>query len=286
MGMKQVVLDALVRNRLVWAVLRRTVVRLAQALLEHNHRLKTRTPWIDLPAAARQLAPDGRVRNGPFAGMHYPQMASAGSSLFPKLLGSYERELHPWIVAGDARDYQAVVNIGCAEGYYSVGLARRWPQVRVHAFDIDARARRLSAELASSNLVAERMHISERCDEASLRALPLPTRSLIISDCEGFESQLFSESLIAALAQHDFLIELHDWYDITISTVLKQRFAATHIVEAVYSVDDVQKVHHYDYTDLAPWTPHERRALLSEWRPYVMEWIYCRARAQLGPANY
>lgn len=279
MGMKQVVLDALVGNRLVWAVLRRTVVRFSQALLQHRGYRTMRTRWIDVPAAARTLAPDGKVRNGPFAGMRYPQMESAGSSLFPKLLGCYERELHPWIEAGDGRGYRAVVNIGCAEGYYSVGLALRWPQIQVYAFDIDARARRLSEELARSNGVSARVHIGAACNAAALRALPLPTRSLIISDCEGYESPLFDEDTIGALREHDFLIELHDWYDVTISTTLKHRFAATHDVQAVYSVDDVQKVHAYDYPELSSWTPHDRRALLSEWRPYVMEWIYCRSRA-------
>ena len=33
------------------------------------------------------------VRTGPFAGMQYPQAKSAGSSLLPKILGSYEKEL-------------------------------------------------------------------------------------------------------------------------------------------------------------------------------------------------
>lgn len=283
MGMRQSLLDALTRNRVTWALLRRTVVRLGLALMQHRQFLKTGTRWIDVKAAARRLAPDGRVRNGPFAGMRYPEMESTGSSLFPKLLGSYERELHPWIYEGDRCGYRAVVDVGCAEGYYAVGLALRWPQTRVYAFDTNPKARQLCAELARSNDVAERVHVSASCDEQALRALSLPVRSLIVSDCEGFEVQLFSENLIAELRDHDFLIELHDWYDINISTALKRRFEATHRVDSVYSVDDVQKVHSYDYPELAPWTLHERRDLVSEARPYVMEWIYCRSSRSALP---
>ena len=38
------------------------------------------------------ISPNLTVLHGPFRGMRYPEMRSVGSALFPKILGSYERE--------------------------------------------------------------------------------------------------------------------------------------------------------------------------------------------------
>src|SRR4051812_47368421 len=77
--------------------------------------------------AARQLdatvlrAHRDMVASGPFRGMRYTACAAG---VAPKVLGTYERELHDWIVGLSSRGYECVVNVGCAEGYYAVGLAR------------------------------------------------------------------------------------------------------------------------------------------------------------------
>lgn len=269
-------IDAMVRSPLGWKLLNRTLLPIAYVTMEQRRHFEHRTRWVDKFAATRQLAPAACVLHGPFAGLHYPTLESAGSPLFSKLLGSYERELHPWFEAADATGYRSVVDVGCAEGYYAVGLARRWPQATIHAYDIDARARSLCAEMAAANGVAERVKIGAHCDAATLRAIDLPAPSLIIADCEGYEAELLSEALIGELAQHDFIVELHDYYDVTISTTLKQRFAATHSVTSTFSVDDTQKVHQYRYPELEPWEMQDRRVLLAE-RLAVIEWIWCRS---------
>lgn len=272
------VIQYLVARPRVWALLRGTVVRLGLAVNEYHRRLITRTPNVDIVAAVRQLSPGLIVRNGPFAGMKYAQTESCGSALFPKLLGSYERELQPLIESGDQRGYRAVVDVGCAEGYYAVGLARRWPAVEVYAYDIDGKAQRACAEMAVLNGVANRVHVRAQCGPSTLSELAMQPPSLIVSDCEGYEDELFSEAVIEKLRGHDFLIELHDYFDITISPRLKQRFSRTHEMQSIYSVDDIQKVHQYRYPELDAWNLHERRVLLSEWRPYIMEWLFCKSR--------
>lgn len=65
------------------------------------------------------------VRRGPFAGLRYPSHDAVGSSLWPKLLGSYEAELAPTFEALCATPYRTVVDVGAAEGYYAVGLGLR-----------------------------------------------------------------------------------------------------------------------------------------------------------------
>jgi len=54
------------------------------------------------------------VRSGPFQGMKYTSK-SAGSVLIPKLLGIYERELHPVLEYAISHPFQVIVDIGAAE---------------------------------------------------------------------------------------------------------------------------------------------------------------------------
>jgi methylase of polypeptide subunit release factors len=119
--------------------------------------------------------------------MAYPQAAAVGSALFPKLLGSYERELHPWIERICRGQYTEIIDVGCAEGYYAVGLARRLPNVKVYAYDIDADARQLCKAMARLNGIADRVTVRGACDAEELLSIPISGRGLIISDCGGYE---------------------------------------------------------------------------------------------------
>jgi hypothetical protein len=67
------------------------------------------------------------VRDGPFAGMIYPESTVKVRNLIPKMIASYEDELTPWIEEAVAKNYPTIVNVGSADGYYAVGLARRLP---------------------------------------------------------------------------------------------------------------------------------------------------------------
>src|SRR5207302_4139553 len=71
-----------------------------------------------------------RVQGGPFAGMEFVSRSAEGC-LLPKLLGCYEAELHGFLARLPEIAYETVLNIGCAEGYYAVGIKRLLPSARV-----------------------------------------------------------------------------------------------------------------------------------------------------------
>jgi hypothetical protein len=75
---------------------------------------------------------------GPFADLRYP-FASLPRQLFlgPLQVGSYESELHETVEGIVAREPQVLVNVGAAEGYYAVGLARRLAELEVIAYEAD-----------------------------------------------------------------------------------------------------------------------------------------------------
>ena len=149
-----------------------------------------------------------RVLSGPFAGMAYVAQAR-GSALMPKLLGSYEAELHAVIQQIAATDYAAVIDIGCAEGYHANGLAMRMPSTHVYAFDTDLEAQKLCMEMASLNAVEGRVTVSGECQTGDLNRI-IAGRSLIVCDCEGFEegfeAGILRPDLVPAMAQADILV--------------------------------------------------------------------------------
>jgi hypothetical protein len=221
-----------------------------------------------------ELFPKLTVANGPFSGMKYPVAESVCSELIPKLLGSYESELREVVKDILAKDYTEIVDIGCAEGYYAVGLGIRFPKATIYAFDTDANARALCLEMARLNGVDERLKLGEFCDESKMLSLALGRKALIISDCEGYEKVLFTTKVVSFLAKHDVLIETHDCRDIEISDLMRERFSITHNILAIDSIDDIKKVKTYHYPELMPYDAATRLIALAERRPGIMQWLY------------
>src|ERR1019366_1110665 len=163
-----------------------------------------------------------------------------------------------------SNDYAAVVDIGCAEGYYAVGFALRLRNSEVYAFDTDQRAKELCAQMAALNGVDSRIHIGDFCGLDMLRSLPLGDGALILSDCEGYEGTLFDSQLADFLSKHDVIIEAHDFIDGGISTTLREAFAHTHHIQSVKSLGDMEKAAACHHLELERYTAHEKRFVVGE----------------------
>ena len=77
----------------------------------------------------------------------------------PKLLGCYEQELHQVIERCIKTPYECVVNVGCGDGYYAVGLARRMPNAEIKAYDLHEGRRALCKSAAEENGVGGRVSV-------------------------------------------------------------------------------------------------------------------------------
>jgi SAM-dependent methyltransferase len=225
-----------------------------------------------------KLFKDKIVLHGPFKDLLYPGFRSRNSSLFSKLIGSYETELHPVFEEIIKSDYTQILDIGCAEGYYAVGLALKMPKVKVVAYDIETEARELTAEMAKLNKLSDRVDVQSSCTEETLKDFKFDQRSLIISDCEGYERALFTGKNLSNLKHTDILIETHDWVNINISTDLENLFAKTHDVSIIRSIGDVLKAKHYKYDELANETLETKYRIFEEGRGFTDEWLWIKAR--------
>jgi hypothetical protein len=211
------------------------------------------------------------VLDGPFRGLQLVPPADARWG--PLLWGIHEAELHPTVEEIVASEPSSVVNIGGAEGYYAVGLARRLPAATVVAFESDVTRRGTLAATAERNGVAHQVDVQGLCTVETLAAHLRPGAALV-SDCEGAELWLLRPDRVPALRHCSMLIELHDFMFARISTLLARRFEATHDVTLIDAVDD--RALPSDRRGLAP---EDARRLLAEHRPRGMQWAWLRPRS-------
>ncbi len=255
------------------ARLRERAPHLFLALRTLRYRFRPERLGAETAAVARALCgSELRVLSGPFAGMKYLPFAS-GSGLLPKLAGTYELEIQPAVEAACGRDFSRVVNVGCGEGYYAVGFARRLPGARIFAFDIDVVARQRTRRLARENGVADRIEIRGLCRPEDLARLAGPG-SLIVCDCEGAEARLLDPRTAPALAGSDLLVELHDFIDPTISTTVLDRFCTSHRITPFAMTDRAS----LRLSSHAPLTARQREIAVWEGRPEGMQWAWLEAR--------
>ncbi len=225
---------AFAANGISAAVVRRLRVRAAPLAWEvapgvmaeraHRHQRRLHADSGHLAAAGRFVDIFGaRVRRGPFAGMTYEP---EGMLSLQKLLGIYEHELHDWIETILARRPRTFVDVGAADGYYAVGVARHG--ITVEAFESGRSARRRIAELAQANGVRVNLHTTATA--ARVRALPLD-EAFVLSDCEGAEDDIFDQATVAAMRTATVVIEVHETMRPGTESRLRERFAATHRCE-------------------------------------------------------
>jgi len=244
------------------------------SLNDLNDLLRLLGRWRSQVLANTYIERQGpRIMSGPFAGMEYVSAATEGA-LIPRLLGTYESELHPHLQAFADGGLDCVVDVGCAEGYYAVGLARMMPSATIHAYDIDERARRACAELAAKNNVSDRVIIGGELKPDGFQAFA-GRRVLVVVDAEGAEVDILQPDLSPALAGMNIIVETHDVFRKGALALMIQRFAATH---DIIRVDQQPKT-----AVFPPWLqslPHLDQLLaVWEWRAQPTPWLVMRPKS-------
>jgi SAM-dependent methyltransferase len=230
--------------------------------------------WRSLMIAEAYVRQQGAtIWGGPFAGMDYVSQATEGA-LIPRLLGTYESELHPYLDHFAKAGLDCVIDVGCAEGYYAVGLARLMPAVTVYAYDIDEHARLACRALAEKNGVAERVVIGAEFKPDGFEAFA-GQRVLVMVDAEGAELDILQPELSPALAGMNVVVETHDIYRPGTRATLRERFAPTH--------DVTQVVQQPKTFSPPPWFANlshlDQLLAVWEWRVRPTPWLVMRPKA-------
>jgi hypothetical protein len=128
-----------------------------------------------------------------------------------------------------------MIDVGCAEGDYAIGLATRLPNAVVYAYDIDSEAKASCNRLAKANQVNARVQTHGYCDHRELEK-QIGSGTLLICDCEGVEWQLLDPAIVPSLIHVDMLVELHPLPIDECKAIFEKRFGVSHEIEFIYAV--------------------------------------------------
>jgi hypothetical protein len=185
--------------------------------------------------------PNPTVLSGPFVGLKYPAYG-IGSEYFPKLLGTYELELHPALQQLSEIPIQQVVIVGAGEGYYVGGMAKLFPTASLTCFEGDMNGRMAIAEMATANHFSVRLNNRDFCKPADLRDAIFPDQlHLIVMDVEGGERNLLDLDAVPALKNSYILVEIHDCFEPDLYQLIQERVKFTHKCFVVPSVERTLK---------------------------------------------
>lgn len=202
------------------------------SLPELESLLRWLAKWRSQVLANTYIAQQGtKVWTGLFAGMDYVAGATEGS-LMARLLGVYEWGVQSHLAALASEQVECVIDVGCAEGYYAVGLAYRFPHLTVYAHDIEGKARLACAELAKRNGVADRVIIGGEFKPTDFETFD-GRRVLVMVDAEGAELEILQPHLSPALARMNIIVETHDVWRPGALAEITRRFEPSHHIVRV-----------------------------------------------------
>jgi hypothetical protein len=218
------------------------------------------------------------VQTGPFKGMTIIPKASWGDGdTGAKWLGIYEDELHEYVEDAVTRGPDCVINIGCAEGYYIVGLIRRLPGVKGIAVDISPAAVSITSENAQVNGVDTIETVNQAVDPNWVeQQCALYQHPLLVVDCEGAEIDLLDPVKSPALSNASILVECHDCVIPGLTATLLNRFMETHDIK----ITDQKYKDPYQFNFLKSFSDCDKWALVHEGRPSSMNWLYMVPKAK------
>ena len=106
------------------------------------------------------------------------------------------------------------IDIGAADGYYSVGVLVNGLFDCSYSFERSERAQEVLRHNAERNGVADKVHIHGAAHPEFYKDLPrdILSKSVLLIDIEGAEFDLLTPDIFAAFAGSVIVIELHDYF--------------------------------------------------------------------------
>ena len=240
-----------------------------------NNALRLLSKWRSVLIQNTLLQQQGtKVMQGPLSGMDFLSQSAEGCHI-AKLLGCYEQPLQPFIEQAIQASYPTILNIGCAEGYYAVGMARRMPNTQVLAFDLNPKAQEVCSDLAQKNGVSDRIKVGAlfRPEDFQIYA---NQKVLVLCDIEGAEKELLNSEVAPSLKGMDLIVESHECLIPGITQTLIERFKDTHQITLIQ--DNGQR----QIKDAPQWfnnLAHLDQLLATwEWRSGATPWLVMKAK--------
>jgi hypothetical protein len=240
-----------------------------------NNALRHLSKWRSVLIQNTILKHHGTVvMQGPLKGLDFLQNSAEGCHI-AKILGCYEQPLQNHIQLAITIPYEIILNIGCAEGYYAVGMALQMPATKVLAFDLNPKAQEVCVGLAQKNGVSDRVNVGGLFRPEDF-ATYSKQKTLVFCDIEGGEKELLNPKFASSLIGMDIIVESHECLLPGITQELVDRFKDSHDIEVINDngqrnlINEPSWFNNLAHLDqlLATW----------EWRSGPTPWLVMKAR--------
>lgn len=156
---------------------------------------------------------NGVVQRGVFKGLVLDGRSNISQGpLGLKIYGLFEQEVVKQIEKH--APYSFVVNIGAADGYFSLGMVKSGLAKQSICFEITQKGREAIHRNTRINQVEDQVVVYGKADQNINTFLNQanyhPDRSLVLCDIEGGEFNLFTDRFFKAIQGAFVIIELHD----------------------------------------------------------------------------
>lgn len=214
------------------------------------------------------------VKYGPFSGMKFSHDNWwGGSDRGAMLLGIYESEVLNSIMT-TPKKYNVFVDLGAADGYYSIGslISRRFKTS--YSFEISAKGRAVIQQNAILNKVENKLHIFGEATQDFYLSIPKKDldKAVIVIDIEGGEFSLLNKESFSYLKKSIIYIELHEWFfedgKKKLQKLMNDAKPFFKISSLTTTSRDLSK-----FSELADYADSERWLIASEGRSKLMTWL-------------
>ena len=216
-----------------------------------------------------------RIKGGPFKGAQIIRNTHI-NLFYSKLLGIYEKELHYIIRPLLEIQFENIIIVGCAEGYYAAGFVKFANSTRIIGFEANQDLQNLCVRNVNLNNTSKLFSMKGICEIDDLNS-HATEESLILMDCEGSERELLNPNKIPQLKGCEVVVECHDIFDEGITEIILERFSDTHIIKKINArvpnAKDLESLPSF----LTNYLRHTIVGILSE-RPLGMHWLHMKPK--------
>lgn len=212
----------------------------------------------------------GVVQNGLFKNLKY---AENRERMYNKILGTYEKQLQIFIKDAILKNPDIIINIGCGDGYYGLGLAKILQNSKSILVDINDTELLRAKSNAKANNLNNVSFLNDISDQELSDLINSHKKPFIFIDIEGGEYKYLDSSRYNYLSKCLMMIETHDFIHNGITNLLATKFSSTH---KIYIISDTEKDIMDDFLDHVPLD--DKLIFQSEGRPQNMKWMYLLPR--------
>lgn len=217
---------------------------------------------------------DSKVQYGPFKNMVLNKQSWWSKyDLISQVLGTYEENILNYILSKRDQAKELFVDIGAADGYFVIGLARINLFKNIYAYEISREARKEIKNNAIINNCLNKLDIRQEASLEEFKEIERKFNSgIILIDIEGCEYDLLTDEALYILRKFHLIIEMHPFL---IKDGLSKSERLFCDARKYFAVDKSIRLNYSPakFEELSSYTEDEQLLALSEGRSETTEWI-------------